>query len=408
MTGVYTAYFDSFINTLNNFLPNVENKSVIIVSDALEKYNNKYINGFHINISPISNFPYPTINKHKYQILNDAIEVYEYDYIAYFDADTIFLKRSNEFWNKMKNLIESNKIINTLHIYYNENELAEYDGKIDKRFNININPKYFYGDATICDFDFINSHNNWIIASMFIMPTSDLKDVSEKICLLNRKNEREWLRTLKFPEETMYNLIYYFDYLNDNIDRYVLERYIMNDIDYVPDESSEYFIIQKYDNDSIKKETKYNFGRKTIYIYQTKKIDSYQRQLYYRLLSKNVYDSNIIFLYDENRDSEVAQSINEYLPYYSYTSFWSINFTEENLFYKKSFYDNYIMIPDFQNIIVLNGINEENVNIDYSKLCDDPNIQFMSDKSFEENKHFKNLNWMYFTKEFIQQNWIND
>ena len=92
-TGVYKEYFENFINTIKYIFPGY-NKELIIISDGLKEYDNKFINDAHVHVEDFINYPYPFININKLQIVNYYAEKYNINMIVYFDTFKKLQKKS--------------------------------------------------------------------------------------------------------------------------------------------------------------------------------------------------------------------------------------------------------------------------------------------------------------------------
>ena len=95
-TGVYTTYFDNFLCTVHNFLPSY-NKRIHVISDGLKEYNGYNENGISINVIFQMDLPYPIIPLLKSKFISYNLTD-DMKYVFYFDADTIFLEKDDEYW----------------------------------------------------------------------------------------------------------------------------------------------------------------------------------------------------------------------------------------------------------------------------------------------------------------------
>ena len=112
-TGVYKSYFEEFLKTLPNFLPGWE-KRIIVVTDDYNYFNEYRRNRTTLYIYEQIDLPYPIIPLLK----THYISLYapeDAEYIFYFDADTRFLKKSDEFWKEFIADIDRGDIVVSNH-----------------------------------------------------------------------------------------------------------------------------------------------------------------------------------------------------------------------------------------------------------------------------------------------------
>ena len=406
-TGEYKNYLNNFLNSINNFFPN-ENKELFILSDGLIDKNDTYIESTHINIIPFIDFPYPYINMNKFQIINEYLKRLNIDYISYFDSDTIFINKDDMFWDKMKEDILQNKFIISKHPFYEDEKYYKNYDKFSNFININFDLYKNYKDYDEGDyvyFDFIDKTNSWLITSFFIVHKDLLNDYANKIKILINKCERSFLKKLKFSDESHFNLLYYFDFLNNKTE----EHYIINNYITTNNASNEFsdnvFICQKY-NMINKFSSKYSSSKNLILLYVDENFDN---EFLYKLYSKYIFNFNFYCISKESNNTLLEYVHNKYM-FNKRLIFWDSWFGKNNILFNEELYEKYLNdeINDdlkFKNILFIKKPNEEILNIDFNNLIKN-NIQFKSDKSIDENKIFENISYMYYTSDFIKQNYI--
>jgi hypothetical protein len=123
-TGVYASYFDNFITTIKNFFPGTSKYIHVLTDVDLETENGD--ENIHVEVNKIINLPYPIIGLLKTTYINHYLTD-EMEYVFYFDADTIFLKKNNEYWDELKETINKGEILMSIHPgnYYPNYELDE-------------------------------------------------------------------------------------------------------------------------------------------------------------------------------------------------------------------------------------------------------------------------------------------
>ena len=156
-TSVYKNYFENFLNTVNNFFPN-DNKTIIAISDGLTEYDNKSFGNVIVNVKYIEDLPYPIIPMLKLRHVTKYTKGYDFDYIFFFDSDTIFFEMPNDFWDNLKSIMDQNKLIMSRHPHYLYNP------------NMYFNEVFVIKDSKSCgyiDDESINENKTYVITSFF-------------------------------------------------------------------------------------------------------------------------------------------------------------------------------------------------------------------------------------------------
>lgn len=115
-TGPYKAFFKNFFITLNNFFPNNRKILHIYADDISEikKFTDKDVT---IILTKILDLPHPLVALQKTFIQKRDIDE-TMKYVFYFDIDTMFVKKSDEFWNFISDKIDSDMLIMSKHPHY--------------------------------------------------------------------------------------------------------------------------------------------------------------------------------------------------------------------------------------------------------------------------------------------------
>lgn len=143
-TGDYKGYFYDFINSCNFFFPDYE-KKITILSDGLKEFNGFKIGNISIEHVKFYHLIYPTVNLNKPVFINDVMDE-TYDYVLYFDADTIFKEVTDYNWESILKELDEGKIIVSKHPFYALKDTAQYWGVkkedvIKNFFTVNVTEK---------------------------------------------------------------------------------------------------------------------------------------------------------------------------------------------------------------------------------------------------------------------------
>lgn len=253
-TSVYTVYFNNFISTAQNIFPE-DHKTVIFISDKGDELDNTTINGMDIHVKHIDDLPFPLIPLLKLNYVVNALKDYNFDYILYFDADTILFDMSIELANNLKSIMDDGKLIISRHpnylyhpdLYYNEEFIVK-----------NPNSSAYVED------DIINDNKTYLISSFF-GGTYDVLQKYNKIIYNMIGKDLSNIRSIpQFFDEAYFNKINVEENLRNHQDTIYVDNFITVTPYYFGDEfnrSSNYiwennfpeykniFINQKYDTD---------------------------------------------------------------------------------------------------------------------------------------------------------------
>lgn len=122
-TGVYTAYFNKFYESLVNFFPD-NKKRLHIASDRLSEYNNCAFpekNIISVEVTHILDMPHAIVAAHK-TYLQKECNRQECKYIFYFDIDTVFMNVPDSTWEFIFKKIDDGNIVMSKHPHYDSAE----------------------------------------------------------------------------------------------------------------------------------------------------------------------------------------------------------------------------------------------------------------------------------------------
>ena len=93
-TGVYSSYFQPFLDSIGNFFPKYK-KYIHIISDNMQKYDAIETENYRIDVHYQLNLPYPLMPLLKTYFIKEYITE-DMKYIFYCDADTIFQEKNEK------------------------------------------------------------------------------------------------------------------------------------------------------------------------------------------------------------------------------------------------------------------------------------------------------------------------
>ncbi len=254
MTGPYNNFLEGQLNTLNNLFPNQE-KTFTIVSDLDNQLNNYDLSKFNVtkfNWFKILDLPYTYIVSLKLYFVLKAIEQIKYnddDLLLYCDADTLYLEKSNDFYNKLYDKFINYDLIFTIHpLYFDDHSFTyafAHAGTTDRAHNWEVKNV---------------DTNKVVMGSLYGGKISKLKQLNKDILYLQNIDLNKDLYDRHIPpcsdEEYLNNVV------NDHINNYrtdyniLCDRYnqIFGDEKYLQETC---FVNQKYDG-SIKESKRNN------------------------------------------------------------------------------------------------------------------------------------------------------
>lgn len=167
-TDKYKEAFNYFKQDLKYFYPNFR-KTIIILSDGLEEWDNVIENNITYKVYHIDHFTWPIIALFKMKYIYD--HRIDCDYVCYFNAD---LQYNKDYFDPELSILDLNKLNVTEHsyaYYYNrkyDNDLF-YDMKIDEIY------KKFLSENSV---SWIDDKYKYIQACFFFGPS----DIVYEMC----------------------------------------------------------------------------------------------------------------------------------------------------------------------------------------------------------------------------------
>lgn len=215
-TSVYKNYFENFLESLKFLFPE-DNKTLIVISDGLQEFNEKTINGVKIYVKDVVDLPYPFLPCCKFRFVTRYTKEFNFDYIMNFDSDTIILEKPIEFWNKLKDKLETGKLLMTQHPHY----LYTPDRHFYEPFIVSNPDSIGYIDAA-----YINDRHSYIMTSFFAGKYDIIKYFDNQIYyMLGRDMDNlRWIP--RFPDEAYMNKLYITENVLNNNDNILLEKYV--------------------------------------------------------------------------------------------------------------------------------------------------------------------------------------
>ena len=143
-TGVYSSYFQPFLDSIGNFFPKYK-KYIHIISDNMQKYDAIETENYRIDVHYQLNLPYPLMPLLKTYFIKEYITE-DMKYIFYCDADTIFQEKDEKYWENLISIMESGGVL-----------CAEHPGKLYPNYGIDENSAAFFRGGEYFFFPLISS-----------------------------------------------------------------------------------------------------------------------------------------------------------------------------------------------------------------------------------------------------------
>ena len=219
-TSVYKDYFTNFSKSLKNLFPNGEfEKHLIILADGLSEYDGKSMFGCDmIHWKEVIDFPYPCVPMNKFQMVSKYMEDLGLDCGMFFDADTIIIEKSPEFWANMKEKLLSGKLLTSGHPHYLFNPNLEFTGEpiiVTKE-----------DSAAHLDKDVLNGNKSYIITSFMAGTKEAISKYAKKIYDKMGHDLSKFRWVPEFVDEAYMNKIYVDEVLIGGGDDIIKEKYI--------------------------------------------------------------------------------------------------------------------------------------------------------------------------------------
>jgi hypothetical protein len=399
VTGIYKQFFPKFLKTLHYTFPN-KLKKLIVISDGLIEYNNMCVDNINIKVEEFINYPYPFININKLQIVLHYAKKYNIDSIVYFDAETYFFEKDENFYN---NLLEKSKkqFVSLLPLYMYGRVLKDHirDSNIWSMWaetNRYEDFGFFYknNDYDTCKTDI------WIQTSFFMCSSDILEKLNNKIMDLIGYNQRIMGCKLNASDE------FYVNYLNLYYpELFYADYYAYNhEGDYIQENM---FFCQKYYLPHSKEKPKFGNANCDFRMYMFNINDNDKIN---RFFIEHIRDFLLI-----SCNSHTDNTANDKIFYNTIylNDEWFTG--EKNIILEPSFYtNNFIQLFDHfldKNIYVgfINEINDISNNFDYDKFFYE-NYDYIEGYSFDDikNMKFENIDMCCFSKKYIEAYFNND
>ena len=217
-TGEYQYYFNYFIDTIKNFYSDYD-KTLIVLSDGLNKYNNMYINKCNIKVKHIYNTHPKLLTINKFNMLEDIIkdENTDDDLIFYFDIDTRFGK--NEYTESL--MIKRLNNDNVVNFSRHPHELYWPEWIIHGNNGIYNDNKYNFDTINkSCSCFTTDKSKHEIITSFLFTKKQPFIKLNS---LVNSYIKEDMKRGVIIPlvDEDYINYIWYLQYSNQIDERYI-------------------------------------------------------------------------------------------------------------------------------------------------------------------------------------------
>ena len=422
VTGIYKQFFEIFLESLKNLFIGYP-KHLIVISDGLVEYHNKKYGETLIHIEEFIDYPYPTINYNKFQIVYNYAKKYNAQNIMYFDAETIINEYDQSINNFLLDKINDNKIVTMWSGFFQHQNINDFFWGTDFCSLYG----YFFGNFD--DFHLVNrcvqiyKGNKWIQTSFFMTNLSTLEYFANKIKKFINYNNRMINMKLNFSDEAIFN---YFNYYTDSdkiytdfFNREIDQSNIKNDIDL-----SHVFFTHKYKSPIEKTKIKFLTNNKfELFILYNENSLEYVENVNKFFI--NNFDKIRIsgFGCKQNTDYYSFQHFNCHTPIFNrYIELDNDAFENDRCILKdKDFYYNDI---DINNFIYTNGrdyiipacvpdvygfiinFNNNVYNFDYNEFIEEE-YDYIEGKSFDDFNSLNDIDFVIFSKKYIKA-WLDN
>lgn len=458
-TDIYKNSFTTFLNSVKNFFPGIK-KTIILLSDGLEEYDGtKLDNNIYIIRKYLHHQPWPIITLFKMTTILENQG--DYDYVFYFNCNSIILKNNDYSW------FDSNKLILAYHKDWFGNECktfkflepfndnpnslsymgtldytyvqgAFFGGKSELVYNMckevtemlnvdlinNIIPRwhdesylnkycYLYKDTDIITIE------NVLISEIFY-DINDLSNIEPSQFIIlkeNIYNKSENDKADKFSQLIPYQYLkplYNYKNIWDYLEKYPENKYLVNnDSDvsliciYLTNEVSDTTIKQLYELC-----VKIDLQKYHILLY-------FDNRNPYLSLLQNINNPNIhVFAYDiihiisKLNKIEYPYKIYEYLDFMYINILYLVMYDYINNLYKPNFKYLYVFHENYiNNIIKINDLNDNLYNYDTNITSDlysiNKEIKNHTIKDFIQHKYTKQLNLFKYKYKYKNHLFLN-
>ena len=422
VTGIYKQFFENFLESLKNLFIGYP-KHLIVISDGLVEYHNKKYGETLIHIEEFIDYPYPTINYNKFQIVHHYAQKYNAQNIMYFDAETIINEYDQCINNFLLDKINDNKIVTMWTGVFQHKNLNDFFWGTD------FCSLYGYYFGNFDDFHLVNRYmqiykgNKWIQTSFFMTNLSTLEYFANKIKKFINYNNRMINMKLNFSDEAIFN---YFNYYTDSdkiyadfFNREIDQSNIKDDIDL-----SHVFFTHKYKSPIEKAKIKFLTNNKLeLFILYNENSLEYVENVNKFFI--NNFDKIKIsgFGCKQNNDYYSYQCFNCYTPIFNrYIELDNDSFECDKCILKdKDFYyddidiNNFIYTNDHDYIIpycipnvygFIVNFTDNVYNFDYNEFIEGE-YDYIEGKSFDDFNNLNDIDFVVFSKKYIKA-WLDN
>ena len=419
VTGIYKQFFEKFLESLKNLFIGYQ-KQLIVVSDGLVEYHNKKYRETLIHVEEFIDYPYPTININKFQIVYHYAKKYNAENILYFDSETIIEEYDNSINDFLLDKINDNKIVTMYPGYFQHK-----NNYINNFFwGTDFCTMYGHYHGHFDDFNFINrfvqiyKDNKWIQTSFFMTKLPVLKYFADKIKQFINFNNRMINLKLNFTDEAIFNYLNYYldsdkiyvDFFNKEID----QNNMREDIDL-----SHVFFIYKYETPKGKSEIKFmtNYKFELFILYNEDSLEYVENVNKFFITNFNKVKISG-YGYKQNTNYYEFDHFNCCTPIFNRYIELNDNVFSENgcILTEKNFYYDVIDINDFiypnDDLCIeppcipdvygfINHMTDDVFNFNYEEFYEGE-YDYIEGKSFNELENMTDIDFIIFSKKYIK------
>lgn len=247
-TGGYVQYFELFKQTIHNFFPS-EKKILRVITDGVVNFDGLCDDIVESTSYKMFDLIYPCINLNKTYLLSQLPRT-NAEYVFYFDADTFFNEKSEEFWEEFMETLNSGSFCIGKHPFYSLSDEDEYKHRDIENFFSHMTER----DNT--QGSYIDSYYyTYIISSFFCAKNEVFYSVCDTVTSMIRQDMTR-CNGYKIPiymDENYFNrLVYDFEYNGDPKIKFDVRDYILLGNSVSKPDVYNAFITQKNFNNSFK------------------------------------------------------------------------------------------------------------------------------------------------------------
>lgn len=247
-TGGYIQYFELFKQTIHNFFPS-EKKILRVITDGVVNFEGLCDDVVESTSYKMFDLIYPCINLNKTYLLSQLPRT-NAEYVFYFDADTFFNEKSEEFWGGFMETLNSGSFCIGKHPFYSLSDEDEYKHRdIENFFSCMTERDNTQGS-------YIDSYYyTYIISSFFCAKNEVFYSVCDTVTSMIRQDMTRYngYRIPIYMDENYFNrLVYDFEYNGDPKIKFDVRDYILLGNSVSKPNVYNAFITQKNFNNSFK------------------------------------------------------------------------------------------------------------------------------------------------------------